>query len=168
MGIAVVAPVAAASSHLALPPRAATAASRAPARAHVAAVGMSSRACSFVGGGGLAVAAASIAARPRSPASSGGGGALGCKCLFGLGVPELVVIAGVAALVFGPKQLPEIGRNIGKTVKSFQQAAKEFETELKKEPGEGGDQPPPATPTAVGDGEEKKGLETSSSSKESA
>jgi len=33
----------------------------------------------------------------------------------------LAVIAGVAALVFGPKQLPEIGRSIGKTVKSFQQ-----------------------------------------------
>lgn len=44
------------------------------------------------------------------------------------------MIAGVAALVFGPKQLPEVGRNIGKTVKSFQQAAKEFESELKKEP----------------------------------
>ncbi|RLN17295.1 tha9 protein [Panicum miliaceum] len=155
MGIAVVAPVAAASSYLGAPPRAAAAAGRAPARAHVAAAGMSSRASSFVGCG-LAVAAASIAARPRRT-GSGGGGALGCKCLFGLGVPELAVIAGVAALVFGPKQLPEIGRNIGKTVKSFQQAAKEFETELKKEPGEGGDEPPPATPTAVGDGEEKRG-----------
>eukprot|EP00897_Mesotaenium_endlicherianum_P009171 jgi/Mesen1/8282/ME000045S07739 len=51
--------------------------------------------------------------------------------LFGLGVPELVVIAGVAAVLFGPKQLPEVGKNLGKTVKSFQQAAKEFETELK-------------------------------------
>ncbi|XP_076925489.1 sec-independent protein translocase protein TATA, chloroplastic-like [Bidens hawaiensis] len=61
-------------------------------------------------------------------------GGLSCNCLFGLGVPELVVIAGVVALVFGPKKLPEVGRSIGKTVKSFQQAAKEFETELKKEP----------------------------------
>jgi sec-independent protein translocase protein TatA len=36
-------------------------------------------------------------------------------------VPKLVVIAGVAALVFEPKKLPEVGKNIGKIVKSFQQ-----------------------------------------------
>ncbi|KAL1558842.1 sec-independent protein translocase protein TATA, chloroplastic-like [Salvia divinorum] len=56
-----------------------------------------------------------------------------CNCIFGLGVPEIVVIVGVSALVFGPKALPEVGRSIGKTVKSFQQAAKEFETELRKD-----------------------------------
>ncbi|KAK7277827.1 hypothetical protein RJT34_22844 [Clitoria ternatea] len=59
---------------------------------------------------------------------------LTCNALLGLGVPELLVIAGVAALVFGPKNLPQVGRSIGKTIKGFQQAAKEFESELKKEP----------------------------------
>ncbi|KAF7802665.1 sec-independent protein translocase protein TATA, chloroplastic [Senna tora] len=44
-----------------------------------------------------------------------------CNALFGMGVPELVIIAGVASLVFGPKKLPEVVRSIGKTVKSFQQ-----------------------------------------------
>ena len=46
---------------------------------------------------------------------------LTCNALFGLGVPELVVIAGVATLLFGPTKLPDVGRSIGKTVKSFQQ-----------------------------------------------
>ncbi|RYR39006.1 hypothetical protein Ahy_A09g044389 [Arachis hypogaea] len=46
---------------------------------------------------------------------------LTCNALFGLGVPELVVIASVTALVFGPKNLPQFGRNLGKTLKSFQQ-----------------------------------------------
>ncbi|KAK9787131.1 hypothetical protein WJX73_005756 [Symbiochloris irregularis] len=52
--------------------------------------------------------------------------------LFGLGIPELAIIAGVATLLFGPSKLPGLGKELGKTVKSFQGAAKEFETELKK------------------------------------
>uniref|UniRef100_A0A1J3JZ82 Sec-independent protein translocase protein TATA, chloroplastic n=1 Tax=Noccaea caerulescens TaxID=107243 RepID=A0A1J3JZ82_NOCCA len=81
---------------------------------------------------------------------------LTCNALFGLGVPELAVIAGVAALLFGPKKLPEIGKSIGKTVKSFQQAAKEFESELKTEPEDS---------VAMSNKEEDK-TEVSSNSKE--
>lgn len=53
--------------------------------------------------------------------------------VFGIGLPEMAVIAIIALLVFGPKKLPEIGRSLGKSLRSFQEASKEFETELKRE-----------------------------------
>jgi TatA/E family protein of Tat protein translocase len=36
--------------------------------------------------------------------------------VFGIGLPEMAVIAAVALLVFGPKRLPEFGRTLGKTL----------------------------------------------------
>ncbi|NJM68415.1 MAG: TatA/E family twin arginine-targeting protein translocase [Acaryochloris sp. RU_4_1] len=53
--------------------------------------------------------------------------------VFGIGLPEMALIMVIALLVFGPKKLPEIGRSLGKAVKSFQDASKEFEAEFKKE-----------------------------------
>jgi sec-independent protein translocase protein TatA len=53
--------------------------------------------------------------------------------IFGMGLPELILIMGVALLIFGPKKLPEIGRSIGKAVRGFQDASREFENEFKRE-----------------------------------
>ena len=53
--------------------------------------------------------------------------------VFGIGLPEMAVIAAVALLVFGPKRLPEFGRTLGKTLKGFQSASKEFEREINKD-----------------------------------
>ena len=52
--------------------------------------------------------------------------------IFGVGLPEIAVIAALALIIFGPKKLPEIGRNLGKTIKSLQKASAEFENELEK------------------------------------
>ncbi|MBE9043955.1 twin-arginine translocase TatA/TatE family subunit [Pleurocapsales cyanobacterium LEGE 10410] len=41
--------------------------------------------------------------------------------MFGLGVPEVAVIALVAILIFGPKKIPEIGSALGKTIKGFKE-----------------------------------------------
>ena len=53
--------------------------------------------------------------------------------IFGVGLPEMALITIVALLVFGPKKLPEIGRSVAKTLRSFQDASREFENEFKKE-----------------------------------
>ena len=39
--------------------------------------------------------------------------------IFGLGVPELLIILAVALLIFGPKNLPKLGSALGRTVKSL-------------------------------------------------
>ena len=53
--------------------------------------------------------------------------------VFGVGLPEMALILVLALLVFGPKKLPEIGRSMGKALKGFQDASREFEEEFKKE-----------------------------------
>lgn len=53
--------------------------------------------------------------------------------IFGIGLPEMALIMVVALLIFGPKKLPEIGRSMGKAMRSFQEASREFETEFKRE-----------------------------------
>eukprot|EP00798_Chlamydomonas_sp_ICE-L_P002040 gene2040-18217_t len=54
-----------------------------------------------------------------------------CQGLFGLGLPEVALCVGVAAMVFGPsKLLPELGRSTGKTIKGFQDAVNEFKDEM--------------------------------------
>ncbi|ELS02546.1 twin arginine-targeting protein translocase, TatA/E family [Xenococcus sp. PCC 7305] len=41
--------------------------------------------------------------------------------MFGLGFPELAIIAIVAIVVFGPKKIPEIGGALGKTLRGFKE-----------------------------------------------
>lgn len=52
-----------------------------------------------------------------------------------LGYGEMLLIAVVALLVFGPNKIPELARSIGKSVNAFKRGLKEgLEDEPKNEP----------------------------------
>lgn len=65
-----------------------------------------------------------------------------------LGTTELLVIAVVALILFGPRKLPEIGRTVGRGLAEFKRASDDFkrtweyEVEIEK-------RQPPAAPNAV-------------------
>jgi Sec-independent protein translocase protein TatA len=75
--------------------------------------------------------------------------------LFGLGTPELVVIAGVALLVLGPDQVKKLAKDVGKISAELKQVPEEFnkgvdigteELNKKKITGEAAPETPPTPP----------------------
>lgn len=47
-----------------------------------------------------------------------------------VGLPEIIVVLFIALLVFGPKRLPEMGRQLGRTIREFRKAVETARTEL--------------------------------------
>lgn len=53
--------------------------------------------------------------------------------MFGLGVPELIVIFVIALIVFGPKKLPDLGRALGRGIAEFKRASQEVKESIETE-----------------------------------
>lgn len=55
---------------------------------------------------------------------------------FGLGMPEILVIAGMAVLLFGGKAIGDLGKGLGEAIREFRKVARDgadAEKELKKD-----------------------------------
>jgi sec-independent protein translocase protein TatA len=49
--------------------------------------------------------------------------------MFGIGMPELIIILVIILIIFGAGKLPEIGGGVGKAIRNFRQATKSSEPE---------------------------------------
>jgi TatA/E family protein of Tat protein translocase len=65
--------------------------------------------------------------------------------MFGIGMPELLLILGLALIVLGPKKLPELARALGKGLAEFRRATEELKDEFRNMEREVEDASPPAT-----------------------
>jgi sec-independent protein translocase protein TatA len=52
--------------------------------------------------------------------------------MFGIGMPELIVIAIIALLVVGPKRLPDLAKTVGKGLSEFRKATEDATETLKE------------------------------------
>jgi TatA/E family protein of Tat protein translocase len=50
--------------------------------------------------------------------------------MFDIGLQELVLIFVIALLVFGPKNLPQLGRSLGRAMREFRRASDEFRSTI--------------------------------------
>src|SRR3989454_12299375 len=50
-----------------------------------------------------------------------------------LGFPEMIFIFLLALIIFGPKKLPEIGRQVGKILNEFKRASSDFKAQIESE-----------------------------------
>ena len=54
--------------------------------------------------------------------------------ILGLGIPELLIIVVIVMVLFGPKNLPKLGKAVGETVKSVREGRESETKEEAKEP----------------------------------
>jgi len=55
--------------------------------------------------------------------------------MFGIGMPEMILILAIALIVIGPKKLPDLAKSLGRAMREFKKATNEFKETMQIDEG---------------------------------